>query len=383
MKNFSFTIPQDIRFGVGIVNELANIVDEENINKVFLVSDRGLEKAGLVQRIIDVINKSKASCVSFLDVVPNPTNVVVDEATKQFKESGADCIIALGGGSSMDTAKGVAILASYGGTIMDYEGPNHVPGPTTPIIAIPTTAGTGSEVTRAAVFTNVENNWKFGVQSLRILPKISLLDPEMITGLPPFVAASTGVDALVHAIESYISKNNNVYSEAMSEKAMELLGANIRKFVADRSNVEAASNMLLGSTLAGLAFSNASLGNVHAMSHPVSGHFGVAHGVANAILLPAVLKYNELAADDKYEKIYNYIKKNKGNKEDYFVNEMLYEEIYTMLEDFDIPCKLSDVGVQEDKLSILADDALKSGNVKVNPRTSNKQNIIDIYKMAL
>ncbi len=383
MKNFSFGIPQDIRFGCGIIEALPQIIKEYKFKKLFLISDRGLQKAGLVDKITKILTDNSLPYEAYLDVVANPTNVVVDEATAKFKEAQADCILALGGGSPMDTSKAVSILALYGGEIMDYEAPTNIPGDTLPIIAIPTTAGTGSEVTSAAVFTNVENGWKFAVRSNKLLPKVSLLDPQMITGLPPFVAASTGVDALVHAIESYTSKNCNPYSAAMSEKAMELIGGNLRKFVADRSNIEAASNMLLGSTFAGLAFANVALGNVHAMSHPISGHLGVAHGVANAILLPAVLKYNALGAEDKYEKIYNYIKGKRLPDNISFENDMLYDEVYKLLIDMNIPTHLSMVGVTEDILDILATDAMKSGNIKVNPRTSNKEDVINIYKSAL
>ena len=383
MKEFAFGIPQDVRFGLGVISTIPSIIKEKNYQKLFLISDRGLEKAGLVDKVTKILLNANIPFDSYLDVVANPTNIVVDEATKQFKESNADCILALGGGSPMDTSKAVSILALNDGEIMDYESPAEVPGNTVPIIAIPTTAGTGSEVTTAAVCTNVATGWKFSVRSPKFIPKVALLDPQMIMGLPPFVAASTGVDALVHAIESYISKKHNPYSEAFSEKAMELIGQNLRKFVADRSNVEAASNMLLGSTFAGLAFANVSLGNVHALSHPISGHLGVAHGVANAILLPAVLKYNAIGADEKYEKIYRYIKGTNSNLVGNFKNEMLYEAVYELLNDFGIPTHLSDVGVTEEMFDLLADDAMKSGNILVNPRTSKKEDVINIYRSAL
>lgn len=381
MKEFGFSIPQNVMFGCGIIKQLPQIIRENGFKKAFIISDRGLEKAGILAKITDALTKGDIEYDMYLDVVANPTNIVCDEATEKYKSSNCDVIVSLGGGSPMDTAKGVSILALYGGKIMDYEAPTVLPGKTIPIIAIPTTAGTGSEVTSAAVFTNVENGWKFAVKSNNLLPVVSLLDPEMIQGLPPFVAASTGVDALVHAIESYTNKKCNPYSEAFSEKAMELIGKNLRKFVADRTNIEAASGMLIGSTFAGLAFSNVALGNVHAMSHPISGHLGVAHGVANAILLPAVLKYNAIGADDKYKKIYSYLKP-CSEKIEYFTNDMLYDEIIHLLEELSIPTHLKDVGVKEEDFELLAIDAMKSGNIAVNPRSSKKEDIIKIYKMA-
>lgn len=383
MKDFDFGIQQEIKFGYGVISTLPKIIETYSYHKLFVISDRGLEKAGLVKRVTEILKQNNIPFDCYLDVVANPTNTIVDEATENYKKSNADCILALGGGSPMDTSKAVSILAKNEGNIMDYEAPKEVTGETVPIIAIPTTAGTGSEVTTAAVCTNVENGWKFAVRSFKLVPKVALLDPQMIMGLPPFVAASTGVDALVHAIESYISKKSNPYSEAFSEKAMELIGTNIRKFVADRNNTVAASNMLFGSTFAGLAFANVALGNVHAMSHSISGHLGVAHGVANAILLPAVLKYNAIGADEKYEKIYSYLNGCEKNIEKNYNNDMLYKTIYDLLKEFGIPTHLRDVGVKEEMLDMLADDALKSGNILVNPRTSKKEDIISIYKSAL
>ena len=214
-------------------------------------------------------------------------------------------IVALGGGSPMDVAKAVGVVAKYGGSITEYEGADKVPGEIIPLIAIPTTAGTGSEVTAFSVITDHKRNYKLTVFSYKLIPAYALLDPLLLTSAPASVAAACGIDALIHAEESYVSLDASPFSEAMSEKAMELIGRSIRAYVAERSNLEAASDMLAGSLFAGIAFSWARLGNIHAMSHPVSAFYNVPHGVANGILFPYIVKYNEEAAFQKYQKIYH------------------------------------------------------------------------------
>ncbi len=197
---------------------------------MMVVSDRGLEKLGVVQKVLDIVEAEGIETVSFLDILPNPTVDMVNAATKVYKESGATSIVALGGGSPMDVAKAVGVLARYGGSITEYEGAHLVPGPIEPIIAIPTTAGTGSEVTAFSVITDTSRNYKLTVFSYELLPKYALLDPEMIMSVPPMVAASCGIDALIHAWEAYTSLGASPFSDAMAEKAMELIGGNIRRF---------------------------------------------------------------------------------------------------------------------------------------------------------
>ena len=326
MKDFRFKIPQNVEFGMGSLKKLPEILKENHSEHVFLISDRGLESIGVVKKIRDIIENGGITCTAYLDVKPNPTVAIVDEAAALYKECGATSIVALGGGSPMDVAKSVGVLANYGGSITEYEGNHKVPGPIVPIIAIPTTAGTGSEVTASAVITDESRNYKLSVFSYEILPKYAVLDPELIMTAPASIAASCGVDALIHAMEAYVSVNATPFSDAMAEKAMELIGANLRRFVANRKDEEAACAMMAGCNFAGIAFAWARLGNVHAMSHPVSAYFHVAHGVANSILLPTVLEYNALADHGRYEVIYHYIREGHSAAED-FKPEMLVEEI--------------------------------------------------------
>lgn len=382
MKDFRFKVPQNIEFGMGSLNKLPEILKESKSENVLLISDRGLEKLGVVKKVVDIIENSGIKCTSYLDVIPNPTVDVVNEAAAKYQEVQATSIIALGGGSPMDVAKAVGVLANFGGKITDYEGNHKVPGPVVPIIAIPTTAGTGSEVTASAVITDEERNYKFSVFSYEILPKYAVLDPELIMTAPAHIAAACGVDALIHAMEAYISNNASPFSDSMAEKAMELIGKNIRRFVANRQDADAASAMMIGSTFAGISFAWARLGNVHAMSHPVSAYFHVPHGVANSILLPTVFEYNALSDNGRYEKIYNYIC--EGNcKVENFKPEMLVEEIKKLNTALGIPNSLSAVGVTEDMIPAMAEDAMKSGNIPANPRQTTLKDMIELYKKAL
>lgn len=382
MNDFRFKVPQVIEFGVGSLKKLPEILKESKSEHVFLISDHGLESIGVVKKVQDIIAEGGLKCTTFLDVIPNPTVDVVNDSAKLYKESGAISIIALGGGSPMDVAKATGVLATYGGKITDYEGLYKVPGPIVPIIAIPTTAGTGSEVTASAVITDEERNYKMSVISYEMLPKYAVLDPELIMTAPASVAASCGVDALIHAMEAYVSNFASPFTDAMAEKAMELIGANIRRFVANRKDVDAACAMMTGSTFAGMAFAWAKLGNVHAMSHPVSAYFHVAHGVANAVLLPTVVEYNALADHGRYEKIYNFIRESKEPAKD-FKPQMLVDEIKKLNADLGIPASLSEVGVTEDKIEAMAKDAVVHPNVMANPRQTNLKEMIALYKKAL
>ena len=382
MKDFNFKIPQTIEFGVGALQKLPQILKDNKIDNALLVSDRGLESLGVVKKITDILDAGEVEYTVFLDVIPNPTVAVVEEAAALYKNNGCKSIIALGGGGPMDVSKAVGVLAQFGGSIKDYVGVGNVPGPIVPMLAIPTTAGTGSEVTASAVITDAETNFKFSVISYECLPKFAILDPELITTAPASVAAACGVDALVHALEAYISTAATPFSDAFAEKAMELIGANIRKFVANRKDMDAACAMMVGSTFAGIAFAWAKLGNVHAMSHPVSGFFHVAHGVANSVLLPNCLEFNALADNGRYEKIYNYIREGRGPVES-FKPQMLVDEVRKLNDDLGIPRTLTEVGVKEEAIEAMAVDAMKSANVLVNPRATRIEDIIELYKKTM
>ncbi|MCI5587993.1 MAG: iron-containing alcohol dehydrogenase [Lachnospiraceae bacterium] len=394
MNEFNFSIPQNITVGKGSVKNIKDITIKLGGKHAMIISGPNLKKMGIVDKVAGYLKEAGIDVDDFTDIEANPSVTTVEKATEQFKSSGADFIVTLGGGSPMDVAKAVGVVAKYGGSITDYEGAHKVPGPIIPLIAIPTTAGTGSEVTAFSVITDHSRDYKLTVFSYEILPTYAILDAELITTAPASVAAACGIDAFIHAEEAYISKDASPFSDAMAEKAMELIGGNIRKFVADRTNIEAAEAMLVGSLFAGIAFSFARLGNVHAMSHPVSAYFDVPHGVANAVLLPVVAEYNALADSGKYFNIYNYINPVKAYKDE-FEPMMLVDAIKDLCNDIGIPenltiavnnaSKTGEVTKEEieSKISAMADDAMKSGNIMVNPRSSRKQDIEMLYRFAL
>ena len=382
MDSFSFTIPQNIKFGAGTLDLLPDLAKELGKSKGYIISGPHLNKIGMVAKCRKALKNAGMESECFTETEGNPSTDTVVKATEGFKKSNADFIVAFGGGSPLDVAKAVAVLATYGGNIVDYEGAGKVMGPVVPMIAIPTTAGTGSEVTAFSVITDHSRNYKLTVVSNYLLPAYVILDPDLIATVPANTAAACGIAAMVHALEAYISKAASPFSDIFAREALRLIGGSIRDYVADRSNPAACESMMVGSLFAGIAFSHARLGNVHAMSHPVSAYFDVPHGVANAILLPTVVDFNKDAADpEKYRYIYGCISKDMGADIN-FTPDMLATEIRMLNYELGILPTLSDIGVTSDKFEQMADDAMKSGNIQCNPQFTMKNDILKLYEQA-
>ena len=387
MNPFEFFIPQNIIVGAGTLVRLPECAQKLGGTHAMLLSGPTLRKMGIVDKAAKYLEDAGMKVDIFTEIEANPSVTTVEKATTAFKEAGADFIVALGGGSPMDVAKAVGVTAKYGGSITEYEGAHKVPGKIIPLIAIPTTAGTGSEVTAFSVITDHSRDYKLTVFSYELFPSYAILDPELLTSAPASVAAACGIDAFIHAEEAYVSTAASPFSDAMAEKAM-------RRFVARRTDLEAAEAMLTGSLFAGIAFSFARLGNVHAMSHPVSAFFDVPHGVANAVLLPVIAEYNALADHGRYLTIYNYISPIPAY-EDEFEPLMLVDAIRELNEDIGIPENLTTAIRQaakgrevsdeeiESRIDAMADDAMKSGNIAVNPRSSQKRDIVELYHKAI
>lgn len=394
MNEFNFSVPQNIIVGRGSMAKLPEVAKKMGGKRAFIISGPHLKKMGLVEKAAESLRAEGILVDDFTDIEGNPSVTTVEAATEAFQASGADFIVAFGGGSPMDVAKAVGVVAKYGGSITEYEGAHKVPGKIIPLVALPTTAGTGSEVTAFSVITDHSRDYKLTVFSYELLPAYAILDADLITTAPASVAAACGIDAFIHAEEAYISTAASPFSDAMAEKAMELIGENIRRFVANRTDVEAAEAMMVGSLFAGIAFSFARLGNVHAMSHPVSAFFDVPHGVANAVLLPVVAEYNALADHGRYYKIYNYISEIPAH-EDEFEPMMLVDAIRSLCKAIGIPANLTEAINQagktgsisretiEEKIEAMAADAMKSGNIAVNPRSSRQCDIEMLYRKAL
>lgn len=394
MNEFNFSVPQNIIVGRGSMAKLPEVAKKMGGKHAFIISGPHLKKMGLVEKAAESLRAEGILVDDFTDIEGNPSVTTVEAATEAFQASGADFIVAFGGGSPMDVAKAVGVVAKYGGSITEYEGAHKVPGKIIPLVALPTTAGTGSEVTAFSVITDHSRDYKLTVFSYELLPAYAILDADLITTAPASVAAACGIDAFIHAEEAYISTAASLFSDAMAEKTMELIGENIRRFVANRTDVEAAEAMMVGSLFAGIAFSFARLGNVHAMSHPVSAFFDVPHGVANAVLLPVVAEYNALADHGRYYKIYNYISEIPAY-EDEFEPMMLVDAIRSLCKAIGIPANLTEAINQagktgsisretiEEKIEAMAADAMKSGNIAVNPRSSRQCDIEMLYRKAL
>ena len=386
IKDFGFMIPQNCQFGMGALKKLPGFLKAAGSSKVMLISDRMLEELGVVDKVRKILADGGLEYAEYLDVVGNPTTDIVKEAGEKYVAEKCNGLLAVGGGSPMDVAKAVGVVAKFGGDIGDYEGVGKVPSKIDTLICVPTTAGTGSEVTVAAVITDTARNYKLSVLGPQISPDYAVLDPELIMTAPASVAAACGVDALIHAMESYINTDANPFSKAMAEAAMSLIGGNIRAFVGNRKNADAACAMMLGSCLAGIAFANNRLGDIHAMSHPVSAFFNVPHGVANAVLMPKVFEFNAICADERYAKIYEYVTGKKAGED--FVPQMCCDALAQLNADLGIPAHFADVRqVQErggaarfeELIPQMAIDAMKSGNVTVNPRATTVKDVEALY----
>ena len=386
IKDFGFIIPQNCQFGMGALKKLPDFLKAAGSTKVMLISDRMLEEIGVVDKVRKILADGGLEYAEYLDVVGNPTTDIVKECGEKYVDEKCNGLLAVGGGSPMDVAKAVGVVAKFGGDIGDYEGVGKVPGKIDTLICVPTTAGTGSEVTVAAVITDTKRNYKLSVLGPEISPNYAVMDPELIMTAPASVAAACGVDALIHAMESYINTDANPFSKAMAEAAMSLIGGNIRAFVGNRGNADAACAMMLGSTFAGIAFANNRLGDLHAMSHPVSAFSNVPHGVANAVLMPKIFEFNAICADERYAKIYEYVTGKKAGED--FVPQMCCDALAQLNADLGIPAHFADVAQVkanggaarfEELIPQMAIDAMKSGNVTVNPRKTTVKDVEALY----
>ena len=386
IKDFGFIIPQNCQFGMGALKKLPDFLKAAGSTKVMLISDRMLEEIGVVDKVRKILADGGLEYAEYLDVVGNPTTDIVKAAGDKYVAEKCNGLLAVGGGSPMDVAKAVGVVAKFGGDIGDYEGVGKVPGKIDTLICVPTTAGTGSEVTVASVITDTKRNYKLSVLGPQISPDYAVLDPELIMTAPASVAAACGVDALIHAMESYINTDANPFSKAMAEAAMSLIGGNIRAFVGNRGNADAACAMMLGSCFAGIAFANNRLGDIHAMSHPVSAFFNVPHGVANAVLMPKIFEFNAICADERYAKIYEYVTGKKAGED--FVPQMTCDALAQLNADLGIPAHFADVAQVkanggaarfEELIPQMAIDAMKSGNVTVNPRKTTVKDVEALY----
>lgn len=375
----TFHAPTRLVFGMGAVAQVGPEIKAQGATNVLVVTDAGIEKAGLLTGVTESLAEAGLRCGIFKEVEANPDIATVGRGVEAFRAQGADALVAVGGGSAMDAAKGIGVMAAHSGRLLDYEGTNKVPGPIAPLLAVPTTCGTGSEVTFISVITDPERNWKMSLRSVHITPKVAVIDPLLYSKLPGPIIAATGMDAMTHAIESFTNRNVQPFADALDIQAVSIIGRSIREAVAN-ANLPAISDMAYGATMAGMGFTNTILGIVHAMSHPITCYYGVPHGVANAILLPYVMEFNLIGAPDRFARIAEALGEPIVGLTPMQAGRVAVEAVRELNDDLDIPADFADWAFDDDKIELMADDAMKSGNIPINPRRVNRDQIVALYE---
>lgn len=377
-----FLVSSDVTFGKNAAKELPRILKEFKAKNVMVVYDAGVKMAGIAEKVLAEVEKADVKVTVFDGVIPNPTNEIVEEAAEIAQRENIDVFVAVGGGSSIDLTKAVNILMTNPGPIGQYGGIGLVKEPVLPLIAIPTTAGTSSEITNVVALTDTKAVCKYVIIDNKIVADKVIADPEFTKTMPAGVTAATGMDAITHAVESYISNMSTALTEYHSIKALQIFHEYLPKAVANGSDMEAREKMMLGCLIAGFGFSNANLGLVHGIAHTLSAHFHLAHGVANATVLPYVMEYN---ADSCPEKMVNLAKaidlpvSGDLAKDKY----LLSKELLKMTKTVGIKT-LSELGVEEKDFEMIAEDVLKEPVLGFNPKQGvTKEDVISILKKAL
>lgn len=384
MGNFTFNTVSGIRFGAGILANIGLIVRDMRCQRILLITDAGMMSTGIVERATSFLESAGLDVTIFHEVQADPPEAVIFAARDTAISQKSECIIGLGGGSSLDVAKLVAVLALGQEDLAGMYGVNNTIGPRLPLILVPTTAGTGSEVTMVSIVTTGKSE-KMGVVSPVILPDIALLDPELTLGLPPHITAATGIDAMVHAIEAYtsVNPNNNPMSRHLATQALTLMGASIERVMANGADLAARSDMLLGSMMAGQAFANSPVAAVHALAYPIGGHYKVPHGLSNALVLPHVLRFNAATAPLPYAELAPFAFPEMAGMETKAAAAMFADKMAQLSARCGLEACLREVGIKKDALPMLANDAMNQTRLLVNnPREVTEQDALAIYESA-
>ncbi|MCZ4078884.1 iron-containing alcohol dehydrogenase [Rhodococcus sp. H36-A4] len=379
------SFPRFLKLGPGAVEELGSVLVDLNVERPLLVTDAFMVGNGSAERLIRIIEAAGKKVALFSDTVPDPTTDSLQAGVDAVKAHDADVVIGFGGGSPMDTAKALAVLAGQGGAMREYKAPRTYAGPALPIIAIPTTAGSGSEATQFTIITDLATDEKMLCPGLSFLPIASIVDSELTMSMPPRLTADTGIDALTHAIESYVSKKANPISDGLALSAMNSIGLFLLRAYRDGSDREARDAMMHASTQAGMAFSNASVCLVHGMSRPIGAHFHVAHGLSNAMLLPAVTKFSIPGARDRYADCARQLRTAERSDSDEVASAKLVEFIDTLCATVEVPTPSTygiDISRWEELIPLMAEQALASGSPSNNPVVPTADDIAELYRSA-
>lgn len=376
-------LPRVLQIGAGASSEVGPILKSLGLNNPLIVTDKVMVLLGYIESLQKSLVESEINADVFDDTVPEPTVASIQAGVKQVRNGNYDCVIALGGGSPIDSAKAIAILGKYGGEMRDYKFPRIVDEPGLPLIAIPTTAGTGSEVTRVTIISDEITDEKMMCLGIGFMPTVALVDYELSISVPARTTADTGIDAMTHAIEAYVSKKASAYTDIQAIAAMKLIGPNLRKVYHNGGDRDAREQMMLGSTLAGAAFSNASVALVHGMSRPIGAAYHVPHGLSNAMLLPAVTEFSIPAAPERYADCARAIGVANESDNTEVANNKLMAELYALNKELQVPSP-EEFGIEREhffnNMQTMAEQALASGSPANNPRAPNAEEIIELYK---
>lgn len=376
-------LPRIMHIGADACLKIPSVLVALNCKKPLIITDKMMVKLGYVKRIQDILIEQHISSDIFDETVPEPTDTSIQAGVDKIRHGNYDAIIALGGGSPIDSAKAIAMLGKHGGVIRDYKFPRIVNEESLPIIAVPTTAGTGSEVTRFTIITDESNDEKLLCVGISFMPVAAIIDYTLTLSLPARTTADTGIDALTHAIEAYVSKKANPFSDQQAIAAMRLIGPNLRKVYHKGDDKKVREAMMLGASLAGIAFSNASVALVHGMSRPIGAFFHVPHGLSNAILLPTITEYSISAASERYADCARYMGMAKAQDSDDVANQKLIAELIAINAELKVP-SLEEFGADRERffalLPTMAEQALASGSPGNNPKVPNVAEIVELYK---
>ncbi len=381
--NSVFFIPPVNAIGSGTVKEVGDKLKMLNAKKPLIVTDKGITAIGVSEKVAGYIKGAGLDCVIFDETVPNPTDKNVEAGLAAYQKNGCDSIVSLGGGSSHDCAKGVGILVGNGGNIRDYAGVDKSSKSMPPFVAINTTAGTASEMTRFCIITNTDTKVKMAIVDWRVTPNFSINDPDLMMGKPAPLTAATGMDALTHAVEAYVSIAATPITDACALMAIDLIAKYLRKAVARGSDADAREQMAYAQFLAGMAFNNASLGYVHAMAHQLGGFYDLPHGVCNAILLPHVCTFNVNAAMERFVVIAEHMGVKTCGMTARDAAYAGIAAIKTLANDVGIPAGLAQLNVKEGDFKIMAENAMKDACMLTNPRTAKLEEVIGVFKAAM
>ncbi|SEA37326.1 alcohol dehydrogenase-like regulatory protein ErcA [Marinobacterium iners] len=376
-------VSPEIIFGSGARKTVANYAVTFGARKVLLVSDPGVEQAGWVAEIESLLLEQGIGCVRFTEVSPNPRVEQVMRGAEIYAEQGCNVIVAVGGGSPMDCAKGIGIVSAHGRSILEFEGIDRIQSPIPPLIFIPTTAGTSADVSQFAIISNQQECFKFSIVSKSVVPDVALIDPDTTRTMDAFLTACTGVDALVHAIEAFVSTGSGALTDMHALDAIRLINGHLALLVEQPDDGHLREQVMLGSMKAGLAFSNAILGAVHAMSHSLGGYLDLPHGLCNAMLLEHVIDFNYDAATDRFRIVAETMGIDTRGLSQSQVKRRLMQHVISLKREVGLYQKLAEQGVHLTDIPWLSENALKDPCILTNPRKSNRRDVEAVYEEAL